>query len=180
MLGLVLAACHTNTSETAAPQAAAAAEAVSPAVLGDATLILDYSNAQITEIEDGTVLCTNRAARPDEFGPGNRETIKTFFIDSYGTPMIAKYTKTGPKTARVEVLSSNPELIGKIKNNIVPRIDSMTTDAIIQALEYGADGNGEYDIIFTSPTTGVAVKRVTSGTNDNTYNHILVTLIPAS
>lgn len=177
MLGLALTACHTTTSNTASTQSAAA---VSPAGLGDGTLIFDFSKARVTEIENEEVLSSNRAVNPDEYGPGNRRTVTTLRIDGDNL-LLSKYTKTGPQTAHIKTITSSAEVAPIVKNKILPSLNQLTEDQIVQLLEYRvADGSEEYKITFTSPTTGTAVVEEAGGTFIHTIKNVQVTYVPSA
>lgn len=177
VMGLALSSCHTiSTKPTTAPVAAVA----SPAQLGGGIFTFDFSQARVTETEEDVIQVANRSVQPNEFGFGNRRTV-TSLSQSDGSLVLAKYSKTGSQSAHISIISIDSSMESVVKKDVLPRISTLSTDNIIQLIEYRtADMSTEYRITFTSPTSGTAEVQEAGGTFVNTIKNVMFTYVPDS
>ncbi len=175
---LLTAAPSCTTTEPPTPELSVSASA--PEQLGEGKLIFDFSQAIVTETEEDVVTVANRAAKPHEFGSNNLRTRAALMRDDYSL-LINHYRKTGANTATLSVIATMADKEDFAKKHIVPYFQTITSDEIYRKLQYNTgDGSEEYNITFTSPTTGTAVLTEAGGTFSNTIKNISVTYIPAA
>lgn len=176
---LLTAATSCSTTEPATPTPTATA-ASAPTQLGEGKLIFDFSQAIVTETEEDVVTVANRAAKPHEFGQNNQRTRAALMRDG-DSLLINLYHKTGANTATLSTIGTTANWEDFAKKHIVPHMQTFSSDEIIRKLQFSTgDGSEEYNITFTTPTTGTAVLTEAGGTFCNTIKNVSVTYIPAA